>query len=75
MSTDLMAVLEEARKLPIEERLELASLLLEESSEEPSDEMRKRSARAIVEETFGSIRGLDRATMIQLAEDDEFCGY
>ena len=30
---------------------------------------------AIVRETSGSMAGLDRATLIMLAEDEEYCGY
>ena len=30
---------------------------------------------AIVEETRGTIKGLDRETIIWLAEDEELCGY
>jgi hypothetical protein len=30
---------------------------------------------AIVEETRGAIKGLDRETVIWLAEDEELCGY
>ena len=75
MSSDLLTVLEEARKLPVQDRRELASLLLEEISEDRFDNDRRQRAHSIVEETFGSIPGVDRATLIQLAEDEEFCGY
>lgn len=75
MNANLNAVLEEARKLPIAERRELAELILEETSGEWSDDARKQIALAIVEETFGAIKGIDRNTLIWLAEDEEFCGY
>lgn len=32
-------------------------------------------ALAIVEELYGTIKGLDRETIIQIAEDEEICGY
>jgi hypothetical protein len=35
----------------------------------------RRRALAIVEETYGSIKGIDRATLISLAEDEGYSGY
>lgn len=64
-----------ARRLPVNERRELAARIKEEPSEAPANEAKRQAALAIVEETFGSIKGLDRDTLIQLAEDEEFCGY
>lgn len=75
MSTDLLSLLEEARKLPTEERRRLATTILEEIAPEPSGDARKQAALAIVEETFGSIKAPDRAMLIRLAEDEEFSGY
>jgi hypothetical protein len=76
MSTDLLSLLEEARKLPTEERRRLATTILEEIAPEASRDARKQAAAvAIVEETFGSIKAPDRATLIRLAEDEEFSGY
>ena len=67
-------ILAEARKLPPEEQRQLASALLTEA--EPRDkEEDVRAALAIVEETSGSIKGLDRETIIWLAEDEELSGY
>lgn len=76
MSDNLEAVLEAALKLPPEEQRQLAERL-------PAVANRADKARlaeeaewlAIVEETCGTIKGLDRETIIWLAEDEELCGY
>lgn len=78
MSQNLPTILKAARQLPPEQRRELAEELLKETAiteHATSLEPRKRQALAIVEETFGSIKGLDRNTLIQMAEDEQFCGY
>lgn len=63
-------VLNEARKLPLEEQAQLVERLLEEIQSE-----KKQKALDAVERTRGRIQGLDRETMIWLAEDEELCGY
>jgi len=78
MSQNLQSVLEAARQLSPEQRRRLAAQLLEEvEKNEPLAPAlaRKQSALSIVEETFGSIKGLDRVTLTQLTEDEEFSGY
>ena len=77
MSQNLETLLEAARQLPPEARRRLIELLQEADENEPlaPDHARKQRALALVEETFGSIKGLDRATLTQLAEDEEFSGY
>ena len=75
MSTDLLSLLQQARKLPIEERRQLAATILEEIAPVPSGNGEKQAALAIVEETFGSIKAPDRATLMRLSEDEEFSGY
>ena len=76
MSPNLQVVLEEARKLPVDERRELADLILKDlSSNVRVEDKEMQAARAIVRETSGSMAGLDRATLIMLAEDEEYCGY
>ena len=42
-----------------------------------SGEMQPAEAEwlAIVDELYGTIKGLDRETIIWLAEDEELCGY
>ncbi len=76
MSLNLQVVLEEARKLPVDKRRELADLILKDlgsPAREKDEEV--QAALAIVRETNGSMAGLDRATLIMLAEDEEYCGY
>ncbi len=68
-------ILAEARKLPPEEQRQLVSALLTETERQNKEEDDVRAALAIVEETSGSIKGLDRETIIWLAEDEELSGY
>ncbi len=76
MSPNLQVVLEEARKLPVDERRELADLILKDLGSNAREEDEEvQAARAIVRETSGSMAGLDRATLIMLSEDEEYCGY
>ena len=78
MSQNLQSVLEAARQLPPEQRRRLAAQLLEEvevNEPQTSELTRKQRALSIVEETFGTIKGLDRVALAQLAEDEEFSGY
>jgi hypothetical protein len=76
MSENLEAVLEAALRLPLEEQRQLAEQLPAVTN--LSDEARLAEEAewlAIVEETRGTIKGLDRETIIWLAEDEELCGY
>ena len=78
MSQSLQDVLNAARRLPPDELRRLVEQLVAEvrSAAGPAaEEARRRSAVSIVEETYGSIRGLDRATLMSLAEDEEYSGY
>lgn len=78
MSQSLQDVLNAARQLPPEELQRLVEQLLTEvrsTAGVPAEEARKQRAAAIVEETYGSIKGLDRATLVSLAEDEEYSGY
>ncbi len=76
MSLNLQVVLEEARKLPVDKRRELADLILKDLGSHAREEDEEvQAARAIVRETSGSMAGLDRATLIMLVEDEEYCGY
>jgi hypothetical protein len=68
-------ILAEARKLPPEEQRQLASALLTEAEHQHDEEAGIHAALAIVHETSGTIKGLDRETIITLAEDEEFSGY
>jgi len=75
MSSDLLAVFEEAKKLPVEEKRELATLILDDIEHSLSGTNRKESDLVIVEQLFGSLKGLDKETVKWLAEDEELCGY
>jgi len=78
MSQNLQSVLEAARQLLPEQRRRLAAQLLEEvevNEPQTSELTRKQRALSIVEETFGTIKGLDRVALAQLAGDEEFSGY
>lgn len=78
MSQSLQDVLNAARQLPPDERRQLVEQLVTEvhlTSDPAPEEARRRRATSIVEETYGSIKGLDRATLISLAEDEEYSGY
>lgn len=73
MSANLETVLQTVQKLPIAEQKELAERILK-SVQDKQEQI--KANLAIVERTRGSIgKGLDRETLIRLAEDDEFCGY
>jgi uncharacterized protein with von Willebrand factor type A (vWA) domain len=78
MSQSLQDVLNAARQLPPDEQRRLVEQLVAEvrpATEPAPEQARRRRAASIVEETFGSIKGLDRATLISLAEDEEYSGY
>lgn len=78
MSQSLQDVLNAARRLPPDELRRLVEQLAAEvrSTSGPApEEARRRRAAAIVEETYGSIKGVDRATLMSLAEDEEYSGY
>ena len=78
MSQSLQDVLNVARRLPPDELRRLVEQLITEvhSIAAPiSKKAHGRRALAIVEETYGSIKGLDRATLISLAEDEGYSGY
>ncbi len=75
MSGTLENVLEAARQLPATERRQLAERLLAETPRTPLSDGEIQRNREIVRRTRGTIKGLDRATIISLAEDEEYCGY
>ena len=72
MSTNLENLLQAARTLPLNERRELAAKLIKDVE---ASEAKIEANLAIIRETRGTIRGLDRETIIALAEDEEYCGY
>jgi len=76
MSETLEAVLEAALKLPPDEQRQLAEQL--PAVAKGTDEARLAEEAewlSIVDELYGTIKGLDRETIIWLAEDEELCGY
>lgn len=75
MSTTLESVLETARQLPPAEQRQLAERLLAENTKPRPSEAEIERNLAIVRETRGTIKGLDRETIISIAEDEEYCGY
>jgi hypothetical protein len=78
VSRSLQNVLDAARRLPPDELQRLVEQLIAEvhlTAAPVSETARGRRALAIVEETYGSIKGLDRATLISLAEDERYSGY
>jgi hypothetical protein len=75
MITTLESVLETARQLPPAEQKQLAERLLAENAKLQHSEAEIERNLAIVSETRGTIKGLDRETIIAIAEDEEHCGY
>ena len=78
MSSTVEELLSEARKLPLDEQKRLSTQLTEGISQTEAaqaDLQRQQSNLKTVDELFGTIKGLDRETLIWLAEDEELCGY
>ena len=79
MGQSLQDVLDAARRLPPDEQRRLAEQLLGEADQtNRSDEQLTPEQVAnleIVDKLYGTIKGLDRETIIWLAEDEELCGY
>lgn len=73
MNEHMESVLDAARKLPPEARRLLAETLLNDLEAGPT--AAQAEALEAVEKTRGTIKGLDRQTVIWLAEDEELCGY
>jgi hypothetical protein len=75
MSTTMEEILDAARSLPLGERQELVARLAEEVAASKVRAQTVQANLAIVDRTRGTIKGLDRETIISLAEDEEFSGY
>lgn len=76
MSDNLATVLEAARKLPLDQQRWIAQELLKpEATANARSDAEQTAALEIVKRTHGVIKGLDRETLIRIAEDEEFCGY
>ena len=72
MSASLESILEAINQLPRAEQRQLAEELAKKND---LTEEEKAKKHALVDRLFGSIKGVDRETIIQIAEDEEFCGY
>ncbi|MBA3441937.1 MAG: hypothetical protein H0T92_18920 [Pyrinomonadaceae bacterium] len=75
MSQNLASILDAAQNLPLEEQRRLAEQLLKNIARTQEADPEVQASLAIVEETYGSMKGLDRETLLRLANDEEFCGY
>lgn len=75
MSSSVEDLLAEAQKLPLEERKELNSRLSADINRSVAQTSAVEANLRIVDELFGSVKGLDRDTVIWLAEDEELSGY
>jgi hypothetical protein len=76
ISENLEAVLEAPLRLPLEEQRQLAGQLPTVTNLFDEARLAKEAEwLVIVEEARGTIKGLDRETIIWLAEDNELCGY
>lgn len=76
MTENLEAVLNAALRLPLEEQRQSAEQLSAITTLSDEAHLAEESEwLAIVEETRGTIKGLDRETIIWLAEDEELSGY
>jgi len=65
-------ILEAARRLPVEEQRQLAQQLLENFQPDRTDAPQPTS---LAEQMWGTIKNVDRETLIQLAENEEYSGY
>lgn len=76
MNESFETLLNAARQLPPVQQKLLARKLLEEPVTPAAPLTEEQiAALEIVEQLSGTIKGLDRETIIWLAEDEELCGY
>lgn len=75
MGQNMESVLDAARRLPLAEQRRLAARLLEDVGRNEAADAELAANLAIVERTRGTIKGVDRETIIRIANDEEFCGY
>ncbi len=75
MSQNMESVLDAARQLPPEEQRQLAARLLEEAAHAHATNADIEANLRIVERTRGTIKDVDRETIMRIANDEEFCGY
>lgn len=75
MSRNLETVFDAARELPAVEQQELAERLLVALEQANATDEEIAANLLIVERTRGTIKGVDRETIMRFANDEEFCGY
>jgi len=75
MAASVDDILKAAQSLPADQRRELVARLAAEVEAAERHAQTQQTNLAIVRETHGTIKGLDRETIIALAEDEEYCGY
>lgn len=75
MSSVVEDLLAEAQKLPLDERKELRARLSADIRRSEARTADEEANLRILDELFGTIKGLDRETIIWLAEDEELSGY
>ena len=68
-------ILDAARRLPVDQQRDLAEQLIKDSRAAEASPNATQDALDAVEMTRGAMKGLDRDTLIWLAEDEELCGY
>jgi hypothetical protein len=65
-------VLEAALQLPVEQQQKLAEQLLRRVESKPTAQSPPAS---LAEQMWGTIKNVDRETLIRFAEDEEYSGY
>jgi hypothetical protein len=71
----LEEVLDAARRLPMDQQRDLAERLIKDVGRATATPKAVQDALDAVEKTRGAMKGLDRDTVIWLAEDEELGGY
>lgn len=76
MSANIENILETVIQLPLGQQKQLVEKIEANIKSKKRSKEEIEEALAVLESTRGSIgKGLDRETLISLAEDEEFCGY
>ena len=76
MSEAFESLLNAVRQLPPAQQQLFAQKLLEEGADQTTSVTESQAAALqAVDKTRGTLKGLDRETIIWLAEDEELCGY
>lgn len=75
LNSNLEEVLDAARRLPVDQQRDLAEQLMRDVGRATATPEGVQEALDAVEKTRGAMSGLERDTVIWLAEDEELCGY